>query len=136
MTVKLNTNFSVSAAGTYADYRYTNNSTGTLSFENGAQPDRTNLLVLTKNLKINTGPQTAFNVTLDYFHPKMWFADITLNYLDNNLLDFAPSRFTAVNYGNVNGDFYQQDNLNYVWKKSLDENGNFSESKFTELMND
>ncbi|NLO70589.1 MAG: TonB-dependent receptor [Porphyromonadaceae bacterium] len=136
VTVKLNTNFSVSAAGTYADYRYTNNSTGTLSFENGAQPDRTNLLVLTKNLKINTGPQTAFNVTLDYFHPKMWFADITLNYFDNNFLDFAPSRFTAVNYGNVNGDFYQQDNLNYVWKKSLDENGNFSESKFTELMND
>ena len=97
VTVKLNRNFSVSAAGTYADYRYTNNSLGTMSFENGAQADLTDS-VYTKDLKINTGPQVACNVTLDYFHPKMWFADITLNYFDNNYLDFAPSRFTKTNY--------------------------------------
>ena len=50
--------------------------------------------VYTKGLKINNGPQLAANITLDYFHPKMWFVDVTLNYFGNNYLDFAPNRFT------------------------------------------
>lgn len=36
----------------------------------------------------------------------MWFADITLNYFDNNYLDFAPDRFTKSSmalYENVPG---------------------------------
>jgi len=93
VSVKLNKNFSISAAGTLADYKYTNNSLGTMSWENGSIADMVDS-VYTKNLKMNTGPQLACNVTLDYFHPKMWFADITLNYFDNNYLDFAPDRFT------------------------------------------
>ena len=105
VTVKLNRSFSISAAGTYADYRYTNNSLGTMSWENGAKADATDS-VYTSGLKINSGPQLACNVTLDYFHPKMWFADITLNYFDNNYLDFAPDRFTKSSmalYENVPG---------------------------------
>jgi hypothetical protein len=51
---------------------------------------------LTKDLKINSGPQLAANVTVDFFN-NLWFADITLNYYDNNYLDFAPNRFTANN---------------------------------------
>lgn len=93
VSVKLNKSFTISAAGTVADYRYTNNALGTISLENGAKADDTTT-VNTKNLKISNGPQTAFNVTLSYFHPKMWFADVTLSYFDNNYLDFAPSRFT------------------------------------------
>ena len=41
---------------------------------------------------------------LDYFHPKMWFADVTLNYFDNNYLDFAPNRFTASNVAMYDAD--------------------------------
>lgn len=85
--------FSVSAAGTIADYHYTNNAMGTKSWENGAEPDVSET-VYTKGLKINNGPQLAANITLDYFHPKMWFVDVTLNYFGNNYLDFAPNRFT------------------------------------------
>lgn len=85
---------------------------GTMSAENGA-----NLLtgelpvnaeaakksdirerVYIKDLKVNNGPQLAASITLDYFHPKMWFADITLSYFDNNYLDFSPSHFTEMNY--------------------------------------
>lgn len=116
VTVKLNRSFSISAAGTYADYRYTNNSLGTMSFENGAKADMTDS-VYTKDLKINTGPQTAFNITLDYFHPKMWFADITLNYFDNNYLDFAPSRFSAaskLDYANAKAEIQQKFTLNQI----------------------
>lgn len=85
--------FSVSAAATFADYHYTSNAWGTKSYENGAKDDVSET-VYTKGLKINNGPQLAANITLDYFHPKMWFVDITLNYFGNNYLDFAPNRFT------------------------------------------
>lgn len=103
VTVKLNTSFSVSAAGTVADYRYTNNAIGIKSPENGSFAD-VEEVVLTKDLKINAGPQLAANITLDYFHPKMWFADITLNYFDNNYLDFAPNRFTEENMAKYSTD--------------------------------
>lgn len=95
-TVKINSNFSVSLAGTYADYHYANNAIGVKSPENGAFADVAET-VLTKGLKIAAGPQAAGNITIDYFHPKMWFADVTLNYFDNNYLDFAPNRFTENN---------------------------------------
>jgi hypothetical protein len=92
--IKLNSSFTLSAAGTYADYRYSSNSVGIKSYENGKYADSMDS-VMTKNMKIAAGPQLAANITLDYFHPKMWFADITLNYFDNNYLDFAPNRFTT-----------------------------------------
>ncbi len=96
ISVNLNRSFTISSAATIADHHYTNNAIGVKSFENGSNPDIQET-VLTKGLKINTGPQLAANITLDYFHPKMWFADITLNYFDNNYLDFAPNRFTESN---------------------------------------
>lgn len=96
VAITLNTSFSVNFAGTLADYRYTNNAKGIKSPENGAFADVYET-VLTKDLKIAAGPQMAANMTLNYYHPKMWFADITLNYFDRNYLDFAPNRFTEVN---------------------------------------
>lgn len=95
-SVKINNSFSVSMAGTIADYRYTNDAVGIKNFENGSQADIIDT-VRTTNLHIANGPQLAANITLDYFHPKMWFADITLNYFDNNYLDFAPNRFSKEN---------------------------------------
>lgn len=93
---KINNSFSVSTAGSFADYRYTNDAIGIKSAENGSKEDIVET-IKTKDLKINAGPQLAANITLDYFHPKMWFADVTLNYFDNNYLDFAPNRFTEEN---------------------------------------
>lgn len=95
VSVPINSMFTISSAGTYADYRYTSDATGIKSYENGAEDDVTET-VLTKGLHINSGPQLAANVTLDFFYD-MWFADITLNYYDNNYLDFAPNRFTESN---------------------------------------
>lgn len=96
ISVKLSSNVSISSAATYSDNHYTNNAIGVKSYENGVYPDIEET-VLTKGLKISNGPQLAANVTLDYFHPKMWFADVTLNYFDHNYLDFAPNRFTVSN---------------------------------------
>ncbi|MDD3079059.1 MAG: carboxypeptidase-like regulatory domain-containing protein [Paludibacter sp.] len=102
LSFKINKSFSVSMAGTYADYHYTSKTaTGIKSAENGSFDDVKEDVLLTdyngNSLKIASGPQLAANVTLDYFHPKMWFADVTLNYFDNNYLDFAPNRFLESN---------------------------------------
>lgn len=99
ISVPINSSFTVTAAGTFADYHYTSDAMGIMSYENGSQPEdeKESDRVATKNLKINSGPQLAANLTVSYFHRKMWFVDLTLNYYDNNYLDFAPNRRTASN---------------------------------------
>lgn len=96
ISVVLNTSFTVSMAGTLADYTYTNNAEGIKSPENGSFADVYET-VHTEGLYLANGPQLAANFTVDYYHPKMWFADVTLNYFDKNYLDFAPNRFTEDN---------------------------------------
>ena len=93
MEVKLNSNFKLTLAGTISDHHYTDSVKGVLSPENGAFADETDIVML-KGIKLATGPQTAGSIALDYFHPKMWFATLTLNYFDNNYVDVAPLRFT------------------------------------------
>jgi len=93
VSVKLNTSFTLTLAGTVADYHYTDSVKGVLNFENGAYADEADWVML-KDVKLATGPQTAGSIALDYFNPKMWFATVTLNYFDNNYIDVAPLRFT------------------------------------------
>lgn len=95
-SVKLPEGFGLSFAGTYADYRYTSDAQGVMNAENGSFEDVAET-VKTKDLKISAGPQLAANFTIDYMHPKMWFADISINYYDNNYLDFSPNRFRESN---------------------------------------
>ncbi len=91
-SVPLPAGFTLKGAGTLADYHYTDDAIGIMSFENGSEPDSDPERVAIKNLKVNSGPQLAANLTLSYFHRKMWFVDLSLNYYDNNYLDFAPNR--------------------------------------------
>lgn len=126
--VRLNSSFTVSLAGTLADYSYTNNGVGVKSFENGAKADIQET-VMTKGLKINSGPQAAGNIALNYFHPKMWFVDVTLNYFDNNYLDFAPNRFTKANFGNMPTAFYSDANIDDLTSQ-FTQNGVFNLDQF------
>ncbi|MFZ4456682.1 MAG: carboxypeptidase regulatory-like domain-containing protein [Bacteroidales bacterium] len=96
LSVKINGSFTLSMGGTMADYSYTNDAVGVKSPENGAFADITDK-ILTNGLKESSGPQLAGNVKLNYFNSKMWFADISANYFDNNYLDFSPNRFSASN---------------------------------------
>jgi outer membrane receptor protein involved in Fe transport len=59
-------------------------------------------------LKLATGPQTAGSIALDYFHPKMWFVGVTLNYFDNNYIDVAPLRFTQKYIALYSNDFLKE----------------------------
>ena len=93
LAIQLNSSFSLKLAGTIADYHYTDSVMGVLSPENGAFADESDWVML-NGIKLATGPQMAGSIALDYFHPKMWFAGVTLNYFDDNYLDVAPLRFT------------------------------------------
>ena len=102
ISVKLGTYFTLTGVASVGDYRYMSNPMSLASAENGmpmGQRDVTKELiyevrdkVLLKGLHLSTGPQANASLKLGFFHPKMWFADITVNYHDWNYLSVAPSR--------------------------------------------
>ena len=106
--VKLGTYFTLTGVLSIGDYRYTSNALAITSAENGMalaedgdrdinDPNRGPIFelrdsVLLKGLHVATGPQLNTSLKLSFFHPKMWFADVTVNYFDWNYLDYAPAR--------------------------------------------
>ena len=145
--VKLGTYFTLTGVASVGDYRYTSDATAVQSAENGmpmTQDQVTKALVfettdkvLLKGLKLSTGPQVNASLKLSFFHPKMWFADVTVSYHDWNYLSVAPSRRmqglytgtrtdgTAVNgwFGDDNTNAIQTTD-NQALRVSIDENGN------------
>ena len=99
---KLGTYFTLTPVASVGDYRYTSNADVVSSAENGMPMTQdlatkqlifeTHDKVLLKGLKLSTGPQVNASLKLSFFHPKMWFADVTVNYHDWNYLSVAPSR--------------------------------------------
>ena len=147
--VKLGMYFTLTGVLSVGDYRYTSNALAITSAENGMaladESDRAaNDLnqgpifelrdsVLIKGLRVATGPQVNASLKLSFFHPKMWFADITVNYFDWNFLDYAPARrmqglFTGVRAdgSHVNGSYIDPE-INAIAK---DEAGNAMYDKY------
>lgn len=97
---KLGTYFTLTPMISISDYHYTSNAYSVTTAENGmalaenAKGPMYELRdsVLIKGLKVATGPQLNTSLKLSFFHPKMWFADITISYFDWNYLDYAPAR--------------------------------------------
>ena len=98
--VKLGTYFTLTGAVSVGDYRYTSNALAITSAENGmalAENAKGPIYelrdsVLIKGLRVATGPQVNSSLKLSFFHPKMWFADVTVSYFDWAYLDYAPAR--------------------------------------------
>ena len=98
--VKLGLYFTLTGAVSIGDYRYTSNALATTSAENGmALAENANGpiyelrdSVLIKGLRVAAGPQLNSSLKLSFFHPKMWFADLTVSYFDWSYLDYAPAR--------------------------------------------
>ena len=118
--VKLGTYFTLTGVLSLGDYRYTSNALAITSAENGmALAENANGpiyelrdSVLLNGLRVATGPQLNTSLKLSFFHPKMWFADVTVNYFDWSYLDYAPARrmqglFTGVRAdgSKVNGSY-------------------------------
>ena len=133
--VKLGMYFTLTGALSIGDYRYTSNAMATTSAENGMALAE-NLQgpvyelrdsVLLNGLRVATGPQLNSSLKLSFFHPKMWFADVTVSYFDWSYLDYAPARRmkglftgTRADGSSVNG-WYGDTNTDAIMK---DENKN------------
>lgn len=151
LSVKMGTYFTLTGATSVGDYSYTDNADVVTSAENGmALGENKSGAVFElvdkayiKGLKVATGPQVNASLKLSFFHPDMWFADITLSYFDWNWLDYAPSRrmqslYTGYCYDtegnkvNVNGGYYNIyiDNSASFNAIRKDEQGNIVTDKY------
>ena len=102
IAVKLGTYFTLTGVAAIGDYRYTSNAYSVTSAENGMalttdMATKTNIYevrdsVMYNGLRVSQGPQLNASLKLSFFHPKMWFADVTVSYYDWNFLNVAPSR--------------------------------------------
>ncbi len=117
---KLSPMFTLSAVVGYTHTQYTDNAIGIETAENGMKinneqeyADR----ILIKDLKPASGPQLVSNLSLDFFHPDMWFAEIGLSYFDYNYLGIAPSRFSE---GIMTGTRADGQTVNLYYDKSYD----------------
>ena len=142
--IKLGTYFTLTPVIAIGDYHYTSNAYSVTSAENGMalaeDANRGNVFelrdsVMIKGLKVANGPQLSTSLKLSFFHPKMWFADITVSYFDWSYLNYAPSRRmmglytgtradgTSVNgwYGNAADGSTQSGTYD---ARVLDDNGN------------
>ena len=102
VAVKLGTYLTITGVAAVGDHRYTSNALAVTSAENGMalatnMLDKSNIYevvdsVMYNGLRVSTGPQVNASLKISFFHPKMWFADVTVSYYDWNFLNVAPSR--------------------------------------------
>lgn len=95
MAFKITPSITLTAAGTVASYRYKNNPEGTRSFENGLNPDTTQVIYI-KNYRIGGTPQTAFNVGVDYAAPKNWYFNVNASWMRESYVKLAPAYHEAL----------------------------------------
>ncbi len=91
---------SLRSAVSLGDYRYTSNADFMQTRDNSEEVLRGDK-VLWKDLKVESTPQTAINVGLNYRGPKNWFASVDFNYYDNIYLSMNPARRTISTYKTV-----------------------------------
>lgn len=96
LTYKLDNNWSFDLAGTVAEYFYSNNPMGTISFENG-KLDNEDETVYLKDYYVGGTPQIAGTLGVNYFYD-YWFLGLNVNGFARNYLQVAPLRRLASNY--------------------------------------
>lgn len=96
---KLPQNFGINFAGTVAQYYYSNNPDGVISYENGKVQDQEEKVYM-KNAHVGGTPQIAGTIGLSYFYD-YWFFNLNLNGFAQNYIDIAPIRRLASSYVDV-----------------------------------
>lgn len=88
-TVKILSNLSLTAIGTWSDARYMNNPTAVRTYESESESNLDR--VYAKGLHVNGTPLSAYSLALDY-SLKGWFFNLTGNYYHRVFMDFATYR--------------------------------------------
>ncbi len=98
--VKLTKTISLIGASSIGCFVYTSRPNATINYENGSQPDTTQVIYI-KNFYIPGTPQHANTIGIKYAHPKFWFVDFKVSYFDNMYLDINPERRTELATTNI-----------------------------------
>ncbi len=92
-SVKLNPSWRVSAAASVGEYVYVSRPEVEIVFDNNAMESQKQTVFI-KNFHVPNTPQQAYSFRLNYSSPNYWFANLTVNYLDDMWIDFNPDRRT------------------------------------------
>lgn len=99
LNYKLNDNWNFDLAGTIAEYYYSNNPDGTISYENGKVMNMQEKVYM-KNYYTGSTPQIAGTLGINYFK-NYWFLSANINGFGRNYVDISPLRRMASTYANV-----------------------------------
>lgn len=97
---KLNNNWSFDLAGTVAEYYYSNNPEGTISFENGKETEIKETVYL-EDYYLGGTPQIAGTFGINYFYD-YWFINMNLNGFSRSYIEIAPVKRLSSNYTGLN----------------------------------
>lgn len=93
MQFKILSNLSISAAGTFANYRYKNNPQGVMTAENGSIEDVYQKVYL-KNYRVSNTPQQAYTLGVNY-NVKNWFLEVNGVWTGDAYVTAAPTMHTT-----------------------------------------
>jgi Carboxypeptidase regulatory-like domain len=107
---KASTTLNLSFASSLGQAFFTNRPTTEIYVDNSLNADYSTGtgkkdIAYIQNYYLPSGPQTAATIGANYRSPKFWFANVNLNYMDNNYIDFAPNVRTAESLGLVKENF-------------------------------
>ena len=101
---QINTSWSIDFAGTLAEYYYSNNPDGVISYENGTKTlyEKVHL----NNYYLGGTPQIAGTLGINYSY-NYWFLNLNINGFGRNYIEISPLRRLASNYVNVNPNDFE-----------------------------
>ena len=108
--IKLGSMFALILAGTWGDYRYTDQAHVSMNAENGVDFDgQMDRVVYWKNYHVAGTPQVAATAGLK-FNYNFWWFNLNVNYFDKIYCDLNPERRTSTARGSldVNSELYHQ----------------------------
>jgi outer membrane receptor protein involved in Fe transport len=100
LNYKINNNWNIDLAGTIAEYYYSNNPDGSISYENGKEKNIEEKVYL-NNYYVGGTPQVGGTFGLNYFYD-YWFISANLNGFGRNYIEISPLRRLASNYTGIN----------------------------------
>jgi len=92
---KLTPSLTVSAAANIARYQYKNRPMGTRSYENGVEPDESNIVYL-KNFYVAGTPQECYMLAFNWAGPKNWYVELNGAWMNRSYVSLSPTRHETI----------------------------------------
>ena len=95
LSYKLSPSLTVSGAANIARYQYKNRPMGTRSYENGVEPDESNMVYL-KNFYVAGTPQECYSLSFNWAGPKQWFVELNGSWMNRSYVSISPTRHETI----------------------------------------